>query len=169
MLQACDFQFEGNWDVHLSLMKFAYNNSFHSSVGMTPYEALYGRCWRTPMCWDEVGERKSENVISRKKLKTTQDCQKSYTDKRWRDLKFEVGDKVFLKLCPWKGVLHYGRKDKLSARLIGPYEILERIGLAAYNLTMPMELSRICDVFHVRCSVSTFLIHLIFLKHNQFI
>ncbi|KAA0066710.1 DNA/RNA polymerases superfamily protein [Cucumis melo var. makuwa] len=126
----------GNWDAHLSLMEFAYNNNFHSSIGMTPYEALYGRRCRTPVCWDEVGERKlvepelvqttSENVkIIREKLKTAQDRQKSYVDKRRRDLEFEVGDKIFLKLSPWKGVLRFGRKGKLSPRFIGPYEILE--------------------------------------------
>ncbi|KAL0545745.1 hypothetical protein IC582_015636 [Cucumis melo] len=142
MLRACVLQFKGNWDAHLSLMEFAYNNNFHSSIGMTPYEALYGRRCRTPVCWDEVGERKlvepelvqitSENVkIIREKLKTAQDRQKSYVDKRRRDLEFEVGDKIFLKLSPWKGVLRFGRKGKLSPRFIGPYEILERIGPAA--------------------------------------
>ncbi|KAL0561549.1 hypothetical protein IC582_001983 [Cucumis melo] len=116
MLRACALQFKGNWDAHLSLMEFAYNNSFHSSIGMVPYEALYGRRCRTPVWWDEVGERKlvgpelvqitSENVkIIRERLKTAQDRQKRYADKRRQDLEFEVGDKVFLKLSPWKGVL----------------------------------------------------------------
>ena len=110
---------------------------------MTPYEALYGRRCRTPVCWGEVGERKligpelvqatSENVkLIREKLKTAQERQKSYADKRRRDLEFEVGDKVFLKLSPWKGILRFGRKGKLSPRYIGPYEILERIEPSAY-------------------------------------
>ncbi|KAL0540954.1 hypothetical protein IC582_020980 [Cucumis melo] len=160
MLRACALQFKGNWDAHLSLMEFAYNNSFHSSIGMAPYEALYGRRCRTLVCWDEVGERKlvgpelvqitSENVkIIRERLKTAQDRQKSYADKGRRDLEFEVGDKVFLKLSPWKGVLRFGRKGKLSPRFIRPYEILERIGPVAYRLALPMELSRIHDVFHM--------------------
>ncbi|TYK24155.1 Transposon Ty3-G Gag-Pol polyprotein [Cucumis melo var. makuwa] len=160
MLRACVLQFKGNWDAHLSLMEFAYNNSFHSSIGMTPYEALYGRRCRTPVCWDEVGERKlvgpelvqttSENVkFIRERLKTVKDRQKRYADKHQRDLEFEVSDKVFLKLSPWKGVLRFGRKEKLSPKFIGSYEILECIGYAAYHLASPMELSSINDVFHV--------------------
>ncbi|KAL0557225.1 hypothetical protein IC582_005743 [Cucumis melo] len=58
MLRACALQFKGNWDAHLSLMEFAYNNSFHSSIGMAPYEPLYSRHCRTPVCRDDVGERK---------------------------------------------------------------------------------------------------------------
>jgi len=85
----------------------------------------------------------------REKLKTAQDRQKSYADKRRRDLEFEVGDKVFLKLSPWKGILRFGRKGKLSPKYIGPYEILERIGPSAYRLALPTELSKIHDVFHV--------------------
>ena len=139
MLRACVLQFKGSRDTQLSLMEFAYNNSYHSSIRMAPYEALYGRRCRTPICWGEVGERKlmgpelvqttSENVkFVRERLKTAHDRQKSYPDKRRRDLKFEVGDKVFLKLSPWKGILRFGRKGKLSLRYIRPYEILERIG-----------------------------------------
>jgi len=58
MLRACVIEFEGSWDIHLPLIEFAYNNSYQSSIGMPPYEALYGRKCRTPLCWDEVGERK---------------------------------------------------------------------------------------------------------------
>ena len=61
----------------------------------------------------------------------------------------EVSDRVFLKLLSWKGVLRFGRKGKLSPRYVGPYEILERLGLAAYNLVLPMEMSKIHNVFHV--------------------
>ena len=57
MLRTCVIELQGSWDKHLSLMEFAYNNTFHSSLGMAPYEALYGRKCRTPFCWDEVGER----------------------------------------------------------------------------------------------------------------
>ena len=58
MLRACVIEFKGSWDMHLSLMEFAYNNSYQSSIGMAPFEALYGRKCRTPVCWDEVGERR---------------------------------------------------------------------------------------------------------------
>ncbi|KAA0054925.1 reverse transcriptase [Cucumis melo var. makuwa] len=98
----------------------------------------------------ELVQTTSENVkFIREKLKIAKDHQKSYADKRERDLEFEVGDKVFLKLSPWKGVLRFGRKGKLNPRFIGLYEILECIGPATYRLALPMELSRIHDVFHV--------------------
>jgi hypothetical protein len=160
MLRACVLEFKGSWDTHLSLMEFAYNNSYHSSIAMAPFEALYGRKCRTPVCWDEVGERKlvgpelvqmtSENVKRiRENLKIAQDRQKSYADRRRKDLEFAVGDEVFLKLSPWKGVLRFGKRGKLSPRFIGPYQITERIGPVAYRLDLPDELSRIHDVFHV--------------------
>ena len=114
MLRACVLQFRGSWDVYLSLMEFSYNNSYQASIGMAPYEALYGKPCRTPMCWGEVGERKlvgpeivqitTEKVeLIKTNLKTARDRQKSYTDNRRRDLEFEVGDKVFLKLSLWRG------------------------------------------------------------------
>ena len=84
-----------------------------------------------------------------KKLKTSQSRQKSYADKRRRELEFNVGDQVFLKVSPWKGVMRFGKKGKLSPRYVGPYEIVERIGVAAYRLALPPELSKLHDVFHV--------------------
>ncbi|KAH9671308.1 Endonuclease [Citrus sinensis] len=75
--------------------------------------------------------------------------QKSYANKRRRELEFEVGDKVFIRISPWKGVLQFGKRGKLSPRYIGPYEIVECIGRLAYRLALPPELSRIHDVFHV--------------------
>ena len=127
---------------------------------MAPFEALYGRKCRTPVCWGEVGERKllgpeivqtTNQVVemAKENLKTARDRQKSYADNHRRPLEFEVGDKVFLKLSPWKGILRFGRKGKLSPRFIGPFEILERIGPVAYRLALPPDLSRIHDVFHV--------------------
>ena len=83
------------------------------------------------------------------KLKTAGDRQKSYADHRRRDLEFLVGDRVFLKISPWKGVLRFGRRGKLSPRYIGPYEISERIGPVAYRVILPSKLARIHDVFHV--------------------
>jgi hypothetical protein len=153
-------QFKGNWDEHLALMEFAYNNSFHSSLGMAPYEALYGKQCRTPLCWDEVGERKltapdmvqittDKIKIIRERLKITQSKQKSYADNRRKDLEFQVGDWVFLKLSPWKGVVRFGKRGKLSPRFIGPYIITERVGDVAYRLELPEELSQVHDVFHV--------------------
>ena len=160
MLRACVMEFKGSWDNYLALIEFAYNNSYHSSIGMAPYEALYGRKCRTPVCWDEVGERRligleivqdtTEKVnMIRERLKIANDRQKSYADNRRRDLKFEIGDQVFLKISPWKGVLRFGKRGKLSPRYIGPYEIVSKVGPIAYKLKLPPELSRIHDTFHV--------------------
>ena len=79
----------------------------------------------------------------------TQDRQKSYADNWRKDLEFEVGDMVFLKVTPWKGVIRFGRRGELGPRYIGPYEISKRIGPIAYRLVLPKELSRIHNVFHV--------------------
>ena len=121
MLRACVMEFKGSWDTHLALMEFAYNNSYQASIEMAPFEALYGRKCRTPVCWDEVGERSlvdpelvqitSEKVkVVRDNLKIARDRQKSYADNRRRDLQFEIGDRVFLKISPWKGVLRFGKE-----------------------------------------------------------
>ncbi|TYK21332.1 putative 22 kDa kafirin cluster [Cucumis melo var. makuwa] len=116
-------QTDGSWDTHLPFMEFAYNNSYQSSIGMAPYEALYGRPCRTLVCWNEVGERKlvgpelvqttTSNIkLIRENLKIAQDRQKSYADKRRRNLEFQAGDQVFLKLSPWRGVFHFRRKGR---------------------------------------------------------
>ncbi|CAL2229315.1 unnamed protein product [Prunus armeniaca] len=160
MLRACALQFRGDWDEKLPLMEFAYNNSYQASIKMSPYDALYGKQCRTPFYWDEVGEnrlevsddveRTKEQVkIIRERLKAAQDRQKSYADNRRKDLQFEVGDWVFLKLSPWKGIMRFGRRGKLSPRYIGPYKIVERVGPVAYRLALPSDLSRLHDVFHV--------------------
>ncbi|KAA0036552.1 ty3-gypsy retrotransposon protein [Cucumis melo var. makuwa] len=104
-----------------------------ATIGMAPFEALYGKCCRSPVCWGEVAQRR----------------QKSYTDVRCKDLEFEVGDMVFLKVGPMKGVLRFEKKGKLSPRFVGPFEILERIGPVAYRLALPPSFSAVHDVFHV--------------------
>ncbi|KAL0556381.1 hypothetical protein IC582_004894 [Cucumis melo] len=160
MLRACALEFPGSWDSHLHLMEFAYNNSYQATIGMAPFEALYGRCCRSPVCWGEVGEQRlmgPELVQStneaiqkiRSRMHTAQSRQKSYADVRRKDLEFEIGDKVFLKVAPMKGVLRFERKGKLSPRFVGPFEILERIGPVAYRLALPPSLSTVHDVFHV--------------------
>ncbi|GAA0145743.1 hypothetical protein LIER_05867 [Lithospermum erythrorhizon] len=162
MLRACVLSFSGSWDEELPKMEFAYNNSFQASIGMAPFETLYGRRCRTPICWNEVGERKIygselvESSIERVKvtqqyLRTAQDRQKKYADRRRIALSFEVSDRVFLKISPWKWVMRFGKKGKLSPRYIGPFEILTKVGAVAYQLALPKELERIHDVFHVSC------------------
>ncbi|KAL0537247.1 hypothetical protein IC582_026222 [Cucumis melo] len=160
MLRACALEFPGIWDSHLHLMEFAYNNSYQATIGMAPFEALYGKCCRSPVCWGEVGEQRlmgPELVQStneaiqkiRSRMHTAQSRQKSYADVRRKDLEFEVGDKVFLKVAPMRGVLRFARRGKLSPRFVGPFEILERIGPVAYRLALPPSLSTVHDVFHV--------------------
>ena len=141
-------EFKGNWDSHLALMEFAYNNNYQASIEMAPFEALYGRKCRTPMCWDEVCERRlvgAELVqITSKKVKVVRDNlkiervkQKSYTDNHRKDLQFKIGDRVFLKISFWKGVLRFGKRGKLSLRYIGPYEIVSKVGPVSYKLKLP--------------------------------
>ena len=102
------------------------------------------------MLGPEIVQVTTDNVkVIRDRLKIAQDRQKSYDDNRRRDLEFQVGDQVFLRISPWKGVLGFGKKGKLSPRYMGPYEIVEIIREVAYRLRLPPELARIHDVFHV--------------------
>ncbi|GKA67779.1 reverse transcriptase domain-containing protein [Tanacetum coccineum] len=138
MLRACVLDFRGSWDVHLPLVEFSYNNSYHASVRCVPFEALYGRKCCSPIMWAEVGEgqligpelvQETTEKISQIKdrLKVVRDRQKSYADKRRKPLEFSVGDHVLLKVLPWKGV----------------------VGPMAYRLDLPKELNGVHDTFHV--------------------
>ncbi|GJR73819.1 putative nucleotidyltransferase, ribonuclease H [Tanacetum coccineum] len=160
MLRACALEWTGSWDEYLCLVEFAYNNSWHASIKAAPFKLLYGRKCRAPICWDEVGERLIEGpelieitnekvAVAKEKLKEARSRQKSYADKHQRDLEFQVGDRVFLKVSPFRGVKRFGIKGKLSPRFIGPFEILERIGEVSYRLALPPQLSHVHDVFHV--------------------
>nr|GEV46882.1 putative reverse transcriptase domain-containing protein [Tanacetum cinerariifolium] len=139
MLRVCVLDFEGSWDVHLPLVEFSYNNSYHSSVRCAPFEALYGRKCHWPLMWAEITDR----------IKAARDHQKSYADKRRKPLDFSVGDYVLLKVSPWKGVVRFKKKGKLAPRFFGPFEIIEKVGLVTYRLDMPEELNGIHDAFHV--------------------
>ncbi|KAK2443483.1 hypothetical protein QL285_014583 [Trifolium repens] len=160
MLRACVLEDGGSWSNHLYLIEFAYNNSYHASIGMTPYEALYGRKCRTPLCWTEVGDRSflgpdivQETTLKiksiRDKLKVAQSRQKSYADKRRRFLEFQEGDHVFLRVTPKLGLRGVFKTKKLCPRFIGPYQILRRVGPVAYQLALPPSMSGLHDVFHV--------------------
>ncbi|KAH0710411.1 hypothetical protein KY284_011838 [Solanum tuberosum] len=160
MLRACVIDFKGNWDDHLPLIEFAYNNNYHSSIQMAPYESLYGRRCRSPIGLFEVGEagligpdlvhQAMEKVkVIQERLKMAQSRQKSYTDVRRRALEFEVDDWVYLKVSPMKGVRRFGKKGKLSPRYIGPYRISKRMGNVAYELELPQELATVHPVFHI--------------------
>ncbi|GKE89733.1 putative reverse transcriptase domain-containing protein [Tanacetum coccineum] len=148
MLRSCVLDFRGSWDVHLPLVEFSYNNSYHSSLRCAPFEALYGRKCRSPIMWAKVGEghfigpelgqETTENISQIKdRLKVARDCQKSYADKRRKPLEFSVGEYVLLKVSPWKGVVRFVKKRKLAPRFVGPFEITKRIGPVAYRLRLP--------------------------------
>ncbi|KAG8481219.1 hypothetical protein CXB51_025969 [Gossypium anomalum] len=148
------------WEDYLPLAEFAYNNSYQASIQMAPYEALYGRRCRTPSCWTELGERQvlgpeliadtEEKVrIIRDRLREASDRQKSYADLKRKKIEYSMGDMVFLKVSPWKKILRFGKKGKLSPRFIRPYRVLKRVGPVAYQLELPPDLDRIHDVFHV--------------------
>ena len=129
--------YEGSWDRHIPLVEFMYNNSFQSSIGMAPYEAFYGRKCRTPLCWTELSEKKvispyliqetEEKVkMIRERLKVANDRHKSYADMKRKDIRYEIGEKVFLKVSPWKKVMRLGKKGKLSPKFISPYEVIKK-------------------------------------------
>ncbi|KAL4022776.1 hypothetical protein IC575_016521 [Cucumis melo] len=160
MLRACALEFSGSWDSHLRLMEFAYNNSYQATIGMAPFEAVYGRCCRSPVCWEKLGEQRllgpelvhtTNAAIQRIRahMLTAQSRHKSYADVRHKDLEFDVGDMVFLKVAPMKGVMRFKKKGKLSPCFVRPFEILERIGPVAYRLALPPSFSIVHDVFHV--------------------
>jgi hypothetical protein len=160
MLRVCAISYGKNWDKYLSLAEFAYNNSYQSSLKMAPFEDLYGRRCRTPLNWSQPGKREifgpdlvteAERKVKLigKNLEAAQTRQKSYHDKRRKPLQFEVGDFVYLKVLPTKGVQKFGIKGKLAPRYIGPYEIIKACGPVAYKMKLPPKLSAIHNVFHV--------------------
>ena len=160
MLRACVIDFGGNWDTYLPLVEFSYNNSYHTSINMAPFEALYGRKCRSPICWNEIGDAQitgpvliqdtSDKITQiRDNLRVARSRQKSYADNRRKPLEFQIGDLVLLKVSPWKGVVRFGKKGKLAPRYVGPFKIIERVGKVAYKLELPNELSNIHPTFHV--------------------
>ncbi|GJX07840.1 putative reverse transcriptase domain-containing protein [Tanacetum coccineum] len=123
MERACVLDFEGSWDVHLPLVEFLYNNSYHASVRCAPFEALYCRKCRSPIMWAKVGEGQLIGP--------------------------DVGDYVLLKVSPWKGVVRFGKKGKLAPRFVVPFKIIKQVGHVAYWLDLPEELDDVHDTFHV--------------------
>ncbi|GJY47557.1 putative reverse transcriptase domain-containing protein [Tanacetum coccineum] len=140
--------------------KFSYNNSYHTSIKAAPFEALYGRKCRSPICWAEVGDSQltgpeiihetTERIVQIKShIQAARDRQKSYADVRRKPLEFQLGDKVMLKVSPWKGVIRFGKRGKLNPRYIGPFKIIAKVGTVAYRLELPEKLSRVHSTFHV--------------------
>ncbi|GJU04298.1 putative reverse transcriptase domain-containing protein [Tanacetum coccineum] len=160
MLRACAIDFGKGWVNHLPLVEFSYNNSYHASIKAAPFEALYGRKCRSPVCWTEVGEAQilgpeliqetTEKIIQiKQRMQAARDRQKSYADLKRKPMEFQVGDKVMLKVSPWKGVVRFGKRGKLNPRYVGPFKVIERVGEVAYKLELPEELSRVHNTFHV--------------------
>jgi hypothetical protein len=160
MLRASIMHFDKSWDKCLSLAEFSYNNSYHASLKMAPFEALYGQRCRTPLNWSEAGERTlfgtdlvkdaEERVeVIRENLKLAQMRQKSYHDKGTTPRHYEVGDYAYLKVSPTKSVQRFGVKGKLAPRYIGPYEIIEECGPVAYRIRLPDRFSTVHNVFNV--------------------
>nr|GEY06941.1 putative reverse transcriptase domain-containing protein [Tanacetum cinerariifolium] len=160
MLRACAIDFGKGLVNHFPLVEFSYNNIYHASIKTTPFEALYGRKCRLPVCWTEVGEAQilgpeliqetTEKIIQiKQRMQAACDRQKSYADLKRKPMEFQVGDKVMLKVSPWKGVVRFGKRGKLNPRYVGPFKVLERVGDVTYKLDLPEELSRVHNTFHV--------------------
>ena len=147
-------------------MEFSYNNGYHSSIGMAPFQALYEHPCRTPLSWDSLEDHillgqdillglemhhdmEQQVVCICEHLTMAQDRQKKYADGHRTDKQFAVGDKVFLKVRPRKSLICYGKGSKLAPHFVGLFEILERIGPVAYRLALSPSLAHIHDVFHV--------------------
>jgi hypothetical protein len=160
LLGACIIHYGASWDKCLALAEFSYNNSYQSSLQMAPFEPLYGRRCQTPLSWSETGERKifgldlvveAEDKVKviQANLKIAQSRQKSYADQRRKPLQFQIGDFVYLRLSPTKGVQRFGIKGKLAPRYVKPFEILEVCGPVAYRIRLPSQLATIHDVFYI--------------------
>ncbi|GKE84924.1 putative reverse transcriptase domain-containing protein, partial [Tanacetum coccineum] len=137
MLRACVIDFGKGWERHLPLVEFSYNNCYHASIKATPFEALYGRKYRSPI------------VQIRQRLQAARDRQRSYANIRQKPLEFQVEDRAMLKVSPRKGVIQFGKRGKLNPWYIGPFKILKRVGPVAYTLDLLEELSSVHSTFQV--------------------
>ena len=160
LLRACVLEQGVSWVECLPLIEFTYNNSFHSSIGMAPFDALYGRRCRTSLCWFESGEsallgpdvvqETTEKVkMIQEKMRASQGRQKSYHDKRRKDIEFQVGDHVFFRVNPVTGVGHALKCRKLNPRFVGTFEIIEKVGIVAYRIALSPSLLNLHNVFHL--------------------
>nr|GEV37834.1 putative reverse transcriptase domain-containing protein [Tanacetum cinerariifolium] len=160
MLRACAIDFGKGWVNNLPLVEFSYNNNYYATIKAAPFEALYGRKYRSPVCWTKVGEAQilgpeliqetTEKIVQiKQRMQAARDRQKSYADLKRKSMEFQVGDKVMLKVLPWKGVVRFGKRGKLNPRYVRPFKVLERVGDVAYKLNLPKELNRVHNTFHV--------------------
>ncbi|GJT54462.1 putative reverse transcriptase domain-containing protein [Tanacetum coccineum] len=151
---------KGHQDCLVKDLRYPKELITHASIKAAPFEALYGRKCRSPVCWTEVGEAQilgpeliqetTEKIIQiKQRMQAARDRQKSYADLKRKPMEFQVGDKVMLKVSPWKGVVRFGKRGKLNPRYVGPFKVLEKVGEVAYKLELPEELSRVHNTFHV--------------------
>ncbi|KAH9319415.1 hypothetical protein KI387_021184 [Taxus chinensis] len=148
------------WEEYLPLVEFGYNNTYHTSLKMVPFEALYGRKCRTPVSWDIIEDREvigpeiltemeQQIKMIREHLKEAANRKKSYVDLKLVDRNYKLGEKVFLRVKPKKSSITFGKSAKLSPHYVGPFEIVEIINPVAYRLALPPDLSQMHDVFHI--------------------
>ncbi|GJS06783.1 putative reverse transcriptase domain-containing protein [Tanacetum coccineum] len=129
MLRAYVIDFGNGWVKHFPLVEFSYNNSYHASIKV---------------------QGTTEKIVQiKQRIQAARDHQKSYADVRCKPLEFQVGDRVMLKVSPWKGAVRFGKRGKLNPRYIGPFKVLAKVGTVAYRLKLPQQLSRVHSTFHV--------------------
>ncbi|GJW19021.1 putative reverse transcriptase domain-containing protein [Tanacetum coccineum] len=155
-LRACVIDFGNGWERHLPLIEFSYNNSYHASIKAAPFEALNGQKCRSPVCWAEVGDAQltgpklihetTEKIIQiKQRIQAARDHQKSYANVRRKPLEFQVGDRVMLKVSPWKGALRFGKQGKLNLRYIRPFKVLAKKYLSDELLAVMLDEIHIDD------------------------
>jgi hypothetical protein len=160
MLRACVLNYLDRWDKCLPLTEFFYNNNYQEHLRMPPFEVLYGHCCRTPVNWVEPGERtilgpdlviEAEEIVHRihSNLKAARAHQECYANKRRRSLEFKVGDRVYIRVSPTRGVKRFEIKGMLTPRYIGLLPVLARLGNVAYRLELSQTLAGVYNVFHV--------------------
>eukprot|EP00253_Pinus_taeda_P006077 PITA_06077 len=159
MLRSYVMQQPSRWEEYLHLVEFAYNNGYHASLQMSPFEVLYGWRCRTPSSWSGPEDKlvlgpemlkEMEQMLKkvRANLKVAQDRQKSYADRKRNLKEFQVGEHVYVRIRAKKSTLQWSGCTKLSPRFCGPFYILARIGPVAYQLALPSHI-RVHNVFHV--------------------
>ncbi|GJT15504.1 putative reverse transcriptase domain-containing protein [Tanacetum coccineum] len=158
MLCTYVIDFGNGWVRHLPLVEFSYNNSYHASIKVVPFEALYGRKCRSPVCWAEVGQvqligpvmvqETTEKVIQIKhRMQAARDRQKCYADLKRKLIKFQVGDRVMLKVSLWKGVVRFGKRGRLNPRYVGPFKVMEKKCYSDKPLAVLLEGFHVDDKF----------------------
>jgi hypothetical protein len=160
MLRAYVMEYQGSWNKNLPWTEFSYNNSYQESLKTAPFEVLYGWWCCTPINWIKPGEKvifgphiveEAEMTVHciQENLKAARSRQETYANKRRRPLTLEVGNQVYLRVTPIKGVKRFGVKEKLAPCYIGPFSILEKCGTVAYKLKLPPSLAGVHDIFHM--------------------